>query len=362
MSSHHAYMQEALALARQGLYTAHPNPRVGCVLVKNNQIVGRGFHQKTGRDHAEIVALKSAHMDVKGATCYVTLEPCAHHGRTPPCIEALIAAGIQTLVVATGDPNPQVAGKGLALAKAAGMTVITGVCAEEAQALNAGFFKRQLTQRPFVRAKVAMSLDGRTALANGNSKWLTDTLARQRVQHWRARSGAIITGIGTVLADNPQLLVRDTELLARYPDFEQPLRVLCDSQGRLPMHSQLAADVYPIWQVVATDTMPQWLPANKKIHALKPTEGKVDLQKLLEKLAEHQVNEVLIEAGPTLLGAFLDQRLVDELIVHIAPKLLGAEARPLALFPEVSDLMLAQCFELKEVTQLGQDVELIYIK
>ncbi len=353
-------MQEALALARQGLYTAHPNPRVGCVLVKNDQIIGRGFHQKTGQDHAEIVALKSAKTDVKGATCYVTLEPCAHHGRTPPCIDALIAAGIQTLVVATGDPNPQVAGRGLALAKAAGMTVITGVCEQEAQALNAGFFKRQLKQRPLVRAKVAMSLDGRTALANGKSQWLTDTLARRRVQHWRARSGAIITGIGTVLADNPQLLVRDAELLAQYPDFEQPLRVLCDSQGKLPAQSQLATDAHSLWHVIADENVRSTLAAGKETHCLRSAAGSVDLQDILKKLAEHQVNEVLIEAGPTLLGAFLEQRLVDELIVHIAPKLLGAQARPLAFFPEVSDLRLAQCFELNEVTQLGQDVELVY--
>lgn len=355
-------MQEALKLARQGLYTAHPNPRVGCVLVKNNQIIGRGFHQKTGQDHAELVALKSAQTSVAGATCYVTLEPCAHHGRTPPCIEALIAAGIHTLVVAAGDPNPLVAGRGLAQAKTAGMTVITGVCEKEGQALNAGFFKRQLTQMPYVRAKMAMSLDGRTALANGHSQWLTGLLARQRVQHWRAQSGAIITGIGTVLADNPQLLVRDPDVLEQHSGFEQPLRVLCDSQGRLPLQSQLASDAHALWHVIAQGNVDKVLPAGKETHVLGDRQGKIDLQRLLKKLAAHQINEVLIESGPALFGAFLEQDLIDELIVYVAPKLLGPQARPLAFFPAVSDLMSAPCFELKEVTQLGQDVELCYQK
>jgi diaminohydroxyphosphoribosylaminopyrimidine deaminase/5-amino-6-(5-phosphoribosylamino)uracil reductase len=353
-------MREALTLAQQGLYTAHPNPRVGCVLVKNDQIIGRGFHQKAGQDHAEVVALKSAQTSVVGATCYVTLEPCAHFGKTPPCIDALIAAGIQTLVVAAADPNPQVAGKGIALAKAAGMTVIMGVCEQEAQALNAGFFKRQLKKMPLVRAKMAMSLDGRTALADGRSQWLTGSLARQRVQQWRARSGAILTGIGTVLTDNPQLLVRDAELLANHPCFEQPLRVLCDSQGRLPAQSQLASDAYSLWHVIAEEKVAKELPAGKVTKIFGAEQGNIDLQRVLTDLAVHQVNEVLIEAGPTLLGAFLEQQLVDELILHVSPKLLGPQARPLAMLPEVSDLMLAQCFELKEVMQLGQDVELYY--
>ena len=340
------WMQHALALARRGQYTTRPNPAVGCVLVKDGQLIGEGFHPQAGQPHAEVFALRQAGTQAWGATAYVTLEPCAHFGRTPPCANALIEAGVARVVMATLDSNPQVAGQGRDRIAAAGIATTVGVCQAEAQALNAGFLKVMAGGLPYVRLKVAASLDGRTAMASGESKWITGSAARQDVQHWRAISGAVITGINTVLADDPLLNVRqvaDGTDLAMIP---QPLRVVLDRQGRMPADAQLLADppttllVGPV-QIDGVETWPS-----------------TDLTMLLTRLRDDkQIRDVLVECGPTLAAAFLTAGLVDELIVYLAPTLLGQLARPMfgLDFGQMAEQMR---FDLIDVKQVGADVRL----
>ncbi|WP_343597462.1 bifunctional diaminohydroxyphosphoribosylaminopyrimidine deaminase/5-amino-6-(5-phosphoribosylamino)uracil reductase RibD [Acinetobacter sp.] len=343
------YMQRAIALAQQGQYSTKPNPNVGCVIVKNGQIVGEGFHPRAGQPHAEVFALRQAAEQAKDATAYVTLEPCAHYGRTPPCAEALVKAGVKNVIIACLDPNPLVAGKGVAILENAGIAVRSGVCDEQARQLNLGFLKAMSSQMPYVRLKVASSLDGRTAMASGESKWITGEKARQDVQHWRAISGAVITGIQTVLADDCQLNVRalpNVEL----DQIVQPKRVILDRQGRLPLNAKILAQAQDVMVVG---------PFRQELADLGVTQfADQPLATLLQTLCQqHHIYDVLVEAGATLSTAFLQQGLVDEMIHYIAPTLLGQSAR--AMFQaDFQTLAQQQRFRLKDVTQLGNDLRL----
>ena len=358
-------MRHALELAARGLTTTQPNPRVGCVLARKGRVVGEGWHAHPGGAHAEVAALESAQGQAAGATAYVTLEPCSHHGRTPPCADALIAARVARVVYAVADPNPQVNGRGAERLAAAGIAVEAGLLAEEAAALNAGFIKRMQTGRPWVRVKLAASLDGHTALASGASQWISGEAAREDVQRWRARSSAVLTGIGTVLADDPRLDVR----LAAEADGErrQPLRVVLDSSLRTPPEARLlsvAGEVLIVTAVPAED--PQWEPLcaalaerGARIETLPAAGGRVPLPAVLERLGELEVNELQVEAGPTLGGSLVQQGLVDELLLYVAPKLLGPAARPLLELPELPSLAAAPAFSIVEAAPVGDDLRLL---
>jgi len=332
------FMMLAIEQAKRGLYTTRPNPAVGCVIVQAEQIVGQGFHPKAGEPHAEVFALKEAGTQAAGATAYVTLEPCSHTGRTPPCALALVAAKVNRVVIAGLDPNPQVAGRGVKLLEQAGIEVTVGVLTEQAEALNRGFLKAMRTKMPYVRLKIATSLDGRTAMASGESKWITSTAAREDVQKLRAQSGAIITGSETVITDNPQLNVRSEQLDVPPEKIPNPKIVILDRRQRLK-HS-LQSD-YQLCQ--HPDTI-YW--------------HEDDLPALLAKLvSEHHCYDVLVEAGASVAGSFLNQQLVDELIVYQAPCLLGDDARPMVDFNPMS---LAQQlrFDIESHQQLGPDLKL----
>jgi diaminohydroxyphosphoribosylaminopyrimidine deaminase/5-amino-6-(5-phosphoribosylamino)uracil reductase len=322
------YMAQALRLARFGLNTTSPNPRVGCVLVRDGQVISEGWHQRAGEAHAEADALKRAGESARGATAYVTLEPCSHHGRTPPCADALITAGVARVVCASEDPNPQVAGKGIARLKDAGVEVRSGVLASEAIELNAGFFSRMQRGRPRVVCKMAMSLDGRTAMASGESKWITGDAARADVQRLRARSCAVVTGAGTVLADDPRLDVREAS--------RQPLRVVVDSALRTPAMARVLSP--PGAALLAYVTGPEakavsLQAAGAMLMRVPGEDGRVDLHALLAALADRGCNEVLLESGATLAGAFAQAGLIDEYKFYMAPLLLGSSARPLLELP-----------------------------
>lgn len=354
------YMAEALQLARRGLYTTAPNPRVGCVLVRDGKIIGRGWHVRAGEGHAEVNALADACQDARGATAYVTLEPCSHHGRTPPCCEALAAAGISRVVVAMRDPNPAVSGRGLEYLRQAGIAVEVGLLEQEARALNPGFISRMERGRPWVRVKLAMSLDGRTAMASGESQWLTGPAARSDVQRLRARSCAVISGVDTVLADNAALSVRAGEL--GLPDAEtiaarQPLRVVLDSQLRLHPPARIFAQ--PGRLVVATinDEQRRWetlVDADAEVLRLPERDGRVDLQALLDWLSAQQCNEILVEAGARLAGAFWRAGLVDWLTIYMAPTLLGSNGRPLLELP-LDKMREQQRLDIREIRAIGVD-------
>ena len=344
------YMQHAIELAQQGIYSSKPNPNVGCVIVKDNQIVGEGFHPKAGQPHAEVFALQQAGRQAKGATAYVTLEPCAHFGRTPPCANALIDAGVKRVVMAGLDPNPLVAGKGQAMLHAAGISTTVGVLNDEARALNKGFLQVMAGGRPYVRLKMAASLDGRTAMASGESKWITGAEARLEVQHWRAISGAVFTGINTVLADDPALNVRTLpdHAVSNFPieQVVQPLRVVLDRSSRFPAHAQLLQQPDQLLLVGTTAAI-----APQVDHW--PT---LDLAVLLDELkSKKQVYDVLIEAGPTLAAEFLKQGLVDELIVYLAPTLLGSTGRAMFNF-SLTQMSQQYRLQLQSLRQVGQDV------
>lgn len=355
-------MAEALRLARLGLYSTDPNPRVGCVIVKDGQIVGLGWHKQAGTPHAEVHALNEAGDKATGSTAYVTLEPCSHTGRTPPCANALINAGVARVVAAMQDPNPLVAGSGFKALEAAGISVAFGLMQAEAEALNPGFIKRMVEGRPFVRIKLASSLDGRTAMASGESQWITGPAARADVQKLRARSSAVITGIGTVLADDPQLTVRDASLAPAGLSLRQPLRVVLDRQARLPADCQLLQVDGPLWWVTQSekpDLAKQIATRAGSKHLVLNVPEQDFLPALMTHLVQAQCNEVLVEAGPTLAAAFLRARLCDELIVYMAPKLLGSSARPMI------DLSLEQMSEavslrMTDLRQVGSDIRLSY--
>ncbi|HEY8586229.1 MAG TPA: bifunctional diaminohydroxyphosphoribosylaminopyrimidine deaminase/5-amino-6-(5-phosphoribosylamino)uracil reductase RibD [Rhodanobacter sp.] len=353
-ASDHGYMAQALRLAEHGLFTTQPNPRVGCVLVRDDRIVGTGYHRRAGEPHAEVFALREAGAHAHGATAYVTLEPCAHQGRTPPCADALIAAGVRRVVIASEDTFAQVNGRGIDGLRAAGVTVETGLLRDAARELNAGFFSRIERGRPFVRLKLAMSLDGRTALSSGESKWITGEAARADVQRWRARSSAILTGTGTVLADDPRLTVRLGESHAAASadgarDFV-PLRVVLDRQLRTPAGSHLldgSAPTLVLHEAAAVCADERFARVERAVVA--GADGKLDLAGVLALLAERGCNEVQVEAGPTLCGALFAAGLVDELLLYVAPLLLGDNARPLLQLPTIADM--AQRWQLKVLDQ-----------
>lgn len=362
-----AWMARALQLAARGLYTTGVNPRVGCVLVKDDQLIGEGWHERAGEGHAEVMALRDAARrgnDAKAATAYVTLEPCAHHGKTPPCAEALIKAGVSRVVAAMEDPNPLVAGKGLAMLASAGIAVAAPLMATEAEALNVGFVKRMRQGHPWVRLKVAGSLDGRSALANGQSQWITEPEARTDGHRFRARAQAIITGIGTVLADNPLLTVRGVEVpigqLGEPVVLPTPLRVVLDSQLRMPPAAKILHGGCLVATASTDPTKIQALEAaGAEVLCLTSEDGMIDLAEVLTKLAARGVNEVHVEAGPTLSGALIKAGLVDELLMYLAPTLLGSDAR--GWFDDLNLTSLDQKLELKlqDVRMVGSDLRII---
>lgn len=349
-------MREALSLAARGLYTTDPNPRVGCVIAQGERIVGRGFHARAGEPHAEVHALREAGDEARGATAYVTLEPCSHHGRTPPCADALIAAGIARVVVACSDPFPAVNGTGIERLRAAGIAVEVGLLGDAARELNIGFHSRHTRQRPWVRVKLGMSLDARTALADGSSQWITGPAARADVQHWRARSSAILTGIESVLADDPRLTVRIEGL----EPPRAPTRIILDTRARLPASARLFTEPGPILWVTAHNA-PARPELDERVERLRvPTRHeRIDLVALLEALAQRDCNELLIEAGGTLAGAFVAANLVDELILYLAPTLLGHDARAAFQLPPLAVLGDAQRWQWHGVERVEADLRLM---
>ncbi|WP_159564935.1 bifunctional diaminohydroxyphosphoribosylaminopyrimidine deaminase/5-amino-6-(5-phosphoribosylamino)uracil reductase RibD [Budvicia diplopodorum] len=357
------YMARALELARSGRFTTSPNPNVGCVLVRNDEVVGEGFHFRAGEPHAEVHALRIAGDKARGATAYVTLEPCSHHGRTPPCAEALINAGVSRVVAAMQDPNPEVAGRGLFLLRQAGIEVEHGLMMAEAEAINRGFFKRMRTGFPYLQLKLAASLDGKTAMASGESQWITSGASRADVQQFRAESSAILSTSATVLADNPSLNVRwsalDSQIRQQYheADLRQPLRVILDGNNRITPDFHLfslAGDIL----LVRTEKSDEAWPANVEQLVIPAHNAGIDLVVLMMQLGRRQINTVWAETGPTMAGALLQAGLVDELILYIAPKLLGDDALGLCKLPGLNTLSQAPVFTLKEVRQIGDDIRL----
>lgn len=351
------YMAQALALARLGWYTTAPNPRVGCVLVKDHQIIAEGWHQWAGQAHAEVAALSvlSDPKAANGATAYVSLEPCSHHGRTGPCSQALIAAGVSRVVIAMQDPNPLVAGNGIKQLRDAGVQVDCGLLQADAEQLNRGFIKRMTRGLPYIRSKLAMSLDGRTALASGESQWITSSESRQDVQRFRAQAGAIVTGIDTVLAD-------DCALTARV-DFahKPPLRVVLDSRLRMPLDAKMLQLPGETWVLTVVDQPQQQQrlqAAGAKVQQVAAKNGRIDLLQAVKWLAQQQVNEVWVEAGATLNGALLDTNLVDEWLIYTAPCVLGNTARALFQMPGLGSMADKKQFKFSEVRQIGTDLRL----
>nr|WP_299242671.1 bifunctional diaminohydroxyphosphoribosylaminopyrimidine deaminase/5-amino-6-(5-phosphoribosylamino)uracil reductase RibD [uncultured Halomonas sp.] len=362
-----SWMARALVLARRGLYSTDPNPRVGCVLVNNDQLVGEGWHQYAGEPHAEINALRDAGEAVRGATAFVTLEPCSHQGRTGPCSQALIEAGVARVVVAMQDPNPLVAGRGIAMLEAAGIAVEVGLLEDQARALNPGFISRMERKRPFVRLKMAMSLDGRTAMASGESQWITGPAARTEVQRLRARSSAIMTGVESIIFDNSRLTVRPEQLNLDRDEtigVQQPLRVVVDSHLRLPLAAACLSE--PGRTLIATCSdnearREELERAGAQVVVLAcEGKGRVDLKALLEYLAQNEsCNEVLLETGATLAGAMLDAELIDEMHLFVAPILLGGEARPLFALPGMERMAQRRALQIDDIRAIGQDWRII---
>lgn len=352
-------MSRALQLARRGLYTADPNPRVGCVIVSGGEVVGEGWHQRAGSAHAEVAALAAAGKGARGATAYVTLEPCCHYGRTPPCVNALIAAGVARVVAAVEDPNPLVGGHGMARLHDAGIETAVGPLAVEAERLNAGFFKRMRTGLPFVRLKIAASLDGRTALASGESQWITGAAARRDGHRLRARSSAVLTGIGTVLADDPRLSVRDVDSAV----IRMPLRVVLDSDLRTPPGARLFADGASA-MVLTANGDPAAHAALEAVGArvarVDASGGRIDLAAALRYLAGQGCNEVLVEAGARLNGALLAAGLVDEIVAYMAPVLLGDGGRGMFELPGIGTMADRPCLRLVDQRRLGDDLRLTF--
>lgn len=365
-SQDHKFMQLAIDLAKQGCFTTTPNPNVGCVLVKNGEIIGKGFHFKAGQPHAEVMALREAGESAKGATAYVTLEPCAHFGRTPPCALGLINAGVSKVIAAMKDPNPQVAGKGLAMLEEAGIETAVGLLEQEAELLNKGFLHRMRTGRPFVQLKLAMSLDGRTAMANGDSKWITGEISRADVQQERAKASAIFSTAATVLADDPLLNVRWQQLpqaiQQQYAieDLRQPVRVIWDFQHLVQPSYKLFEINSPVWLVSNNERDLSEFPDFVQQITLKTVSKLTVLSGLMEELGKRQINTLWIEAGATFAGALIEADLVDELLIYIAPKLLGDEARGLCKLPHLQRLQDATEWQLESVEVLGQDLKTLY--
>lgn len=348
------WMTRALRLAAHGLYSTTPNPRVGCVIVKQGKVIGEGAHLKAGEPHAEVHALRAAGEQARGATAYVTLEPCSHFGRTPPCADALVNAGLSRVVIAMQDPNPLVAGNGITRLQSQGIAVTVGVCEAQAKALNPGFILRMTQQRPYVRLKVAASLDGRTALANGVSQWITSPEARKDVHHWRAQSCAVITGIATILKDNASLTVREVNTP------RQPLRVILDSQLRIPIDAKVLQDGHALVAYAQGDAAKLEILQVMGVRTLHApnAQGQINLASVMQALTAWPCNEVLVEAGATLSGAFLQHGVVDELLVYYAPKLMGHTAQGMFAMPEWTQMSEVQSLEIIDLRRVGQDIRL----
>ncbi|WP_455198224.1 bifunctional diaminohydroxyphosphoribosylaminopyrimidine deaminase/5-amino-6-(5-phosphoribosylamino)uracil reductase RibD [Kaarinaea lacus] len=349
----YGFMARSIRLAERGLFTTDPNPRVGCLLVKNGEVVGEGWHERAGEPHAEIMALRDSGEQAKNAIAYISLEPCCHHGKTPPCSDALIDAGISRAVVAMEDPNPQVAGKGVAQLRAAGIEVETGIMTSQAEALNPGFIQRMRHGRPYVRCKMAMSLDGRTAMASGESQWITGEAARRDVHRLRARSSAIVTGVSTVVKDNPSMNARiENEAIS------QPVRIVLDSQLNLDSNAKIIS--LPGKTVICTisqdrNKIDELKSSGAEVVQLKDDHDKVSLAALMDYLNEQQVNEVMVEAGPTLSGAFLQAGYVDELVVYMAPLLMGDDARGLFSLPGLEKMKDRIELNIIDMSAVGKD-------
>lgn len=361
--SDHAAMQQALALAARGMFTTTPNPRVGCVLIRDGEVIGQGYTQPAGQDHAEIQAMKDAlsrGIDPRGATAYVTLEPCSHFGRTPPCADALVRAGIARVVAAMEDPNPSVSGRGLQRLRDAGIDVRCGLLEKEARDLNIGFVSRMTRGTPWVRVKVAASIDGGTALHDGTSQWITGQAARDDGHAWRARACAILTGIGTVRDDNPELTVR------AIPTPRQPQRVLVDSRLEVPLDARLLARdtgdfAKPVLIFCAVDDVPRRKALEARgaeVVVLPNPHGKVELRQMLEALGRRGINELHVEAGYKLNGSLIREGCADELLIYLAPKLLG-DAQGMFNLPPLARLDDAPAFHWHDVRQIGDDLRLI---
>ncbi|HEA25906.1 MAG TPA: bifunctional diaminohydroxyphosphoribosylaminopyrimidine deaminase/5-amino-6-(5-phosphoribosylamino)uracil reductase RibD [Ectothiorhodospiraceae bacterium] len=346
-------MVRALQLAERGLFTTHPNPRVGCVIVNGEEVIGEGWHQKAGGPHAEIHALQQAGENARGATAYVTLEPCSHHGKTPPCADALIAAGISRVVIAMQDPNPQVAGAGIERLRKSGIEVSAGLLEADARALNPGFILRMSEGRPFVRCKMAISLDGRTAMASGESQWITGADAREDGQRLRARSSAIMTGVGTVLADDPQMTVR-----LEGEAVKTPLRIVLDPHLSTPISAKILQGDAPTLIVTAVDEpgiQQQFEEAGIEVIAVPGCNDTIDLPALMQILANREINEIHLEAGATLSGAMLHEGLIDELNIYMAAKLMGSGARALFNTPGLELLADAVDLDIIDIRAVGAD-------
>ncbi len=350
-SADHQHMARALQLAERGLYTTRPNPRVGCVLVKEGVVVGEGYHRRAGGPHAEVEALQAAGEQARGATAYVSLEPCSHFGRTPPCADALVEAGVARVVAAMEDPNPRVAGQGLRRLQEAGIEVVAGLMAAEAEALNVGFVSRMRRGRPWVRVKLASSLDGRTAMASGESKWITSAAARRDVHRLRARSDAVVTGIGTVLADDPSLTVRDFELPAA--GSGQPLRVVLDRGLRFPAAARMLGCEGETLIVYGPEAASRDISGAELLRLSRP-----DIGAVLELLAQREINEVLVESGPTLAGACVMEGWADELVFYMAPHLMGHDGAPLLRLPGIGSMAERIGLDIIEVRSVGPDLRI----
>ena len=351
----HEFMARALQLAEQGLYSTTPNPRVGCVIVNDGLVVGEGWHRRAGEAHAEVHALRAAAGKASGATAYVTLEPCSHYGRTPPCADALIAAGVTRVVAAMQDPNPAVSGNGLARLRASGVAVDCGLLASAAKELNIGFVSRMTRGRPWLRMKLATSLDGKTALENGASQWITGAAARQDGHRWRARACAILSGIGTVLADNPQLNVRGVE------SSRQPLKVVIDSRLELPLDARLLATGEVLLVTVSADLEKANALRERGVEILNlpNASGNVDLPELMQELGRRGINELHVEGGYRLSGALVAAGLVDELLLYQAPCLIGDAARGMLDMPSLLSLENKQQLTIRDVRMVGSDLRVL---
>jgi len=350
-----AYMARAIQLAKLGNFTAHPNPRVGCVIVRDQEIIADGWHEKTGGPHAEVIALAAAGDRARDATVYVTLEPCSHTGRTPPCADALIAAGVRRVVIAMQDPNPRVAGTGVTRLRDAGIEVSVGVLEDEARKLNPGFIRRMEQGLPYVRLKLAVSLDGRTAMASGESKWITGEAARADVQKLRARSSAIVTGAGTILADDPSLTVRTEEVV------RQPLRVIVDSHLSTPPGSKIfttGGEVLVVTVSEDEEAARALVDAGAEVVQLSSAAHGVDLRELMQYLAERECNEVMIEAGATLAGSAIASGIVDELVVYIAPHLMGGHAKGMFEMPGLQEMQDRIDLDFQDIRMVGNDLRI----
>ena len=349
------FMARALQLAERGLYTTTPNPRVGCVIVCDGATVGEGWHERAGGPHAEVMALREAGNRARGATVYVTLEPCHHHGRTPPCDEALVAAGVARVVAAMRDPDPRTAGQGIKRLEAAGIAVATGVLEKEAREINIGFVSRATRGRPWTRMKIAASLDGKTALLNGKSQWITGEEARNDGHQWRARACAVLTGIGTVLDDDPRLNVRAV------PTPRQPLRVIIDSRLETPPGARvLEGGDSLIACAVADEARAAKLRERGAEIVVSPTAaGKVGLPELMQELGRREINELHVEAGHKLNGSLIREGCVDELLLYLAPCLLGDQALGMANLPELTDLDERRALTIADMRMIGGDIRIL---